>query len=294
MRLNDPGLSTADVRALLRLSGEVRELGRDPEAWRRHLIEGLGRLCGGTLGIAFEHWTPAGVSLEDVRHEWDSFSYSEAPPPPDERSVFDAHRVDRGFDSDRARAHYYEHVYQGEHLGDPAFASLLGRLRAQDAPPEGFTASSRELVDRRTWARSPFVQDGQRGCGMGEYVLSLQFLNELQGVVGLYVARPWGEKPFTAREVALIDLAHEEVRRAIRPGPDAAVAALPRRQRQTLELLLEGKREKEVADVLGISPATVHEYVVALYRRFGVSSRAELSARFRSEGAPGGLRLKGT
>jgi DNA-binding NarL/FixJ family response regulator len=44
--------------------------------------------------------------------------------------------------------------------------------------------------------------------------------------------------------------------------------------------LLEGKREKQVADELGLSPGTVHGYVCTLYRRFRVSSHAELSARF--------------
>jgi DNA-binding CsgD family transcriptional regulator len=63
-------------------------------------------------------------------------------------------------------------------------------------------------------------------------------------------------------------------------SPLVALAELPPRQRQTLALLLEGKREKEVASELGLSPLTVHQYVQGLYRRFGVSSRAELSARF--------------
>jgi DNA-binding NarL/FixJ family response regulator len=59
-----------------------------------------------------------------------------------------------------------------------------------------------------------------------------------------------------------------------------SVVALSPRLRQTLTRLLEGKREKEVAGELGLSPTTVHGYVRALYRHFGVSSRAELSAHF--------------
>lgn len=60
----------------------------------------------------------------------------------------------------------------------------------------------------------------------------------------------------------------------------ASIVALSPRLRQTLARLLEGKREKEVAGELGLSPTTVHDYVRALYRHFGVSSRAELSAHF--------------
>jgi DNA-binding NarL/FixJ family response regulator len=64
----------------------------------------------------------------------------------------------------------------------------------------------------------------------------------------------------------------------------AAVTGLSPRLRQTLDRLLEGKREKQVADELGLSPGTVHGYVCALYRRFRVSSRAELSACFLDAG----------
>ncbi len=52
------------------------------------------------------------------------------------------------------------------------------------------------------------------------------------------------------------------------------------RERQTLEHLLEGNSEKQIAARLGISRHTVHVYVKALYKRFGVYSRGELLARW--------------
>jgi len=52
------------------------------------------------------------------------------------------------------------------------------------------------------------------------------------------------------------------------------------RQRQTLDLLLAGRSEKEIAAKLSISRHTVHAYVKMLYKRFDVSSRAELLARW--------------
>lgn len=58
-----------------------------------------------------------------------------------------------------------------------------------------------------------------------------------------------------------------------------AVTELSRRMEQTLEHLLTGDSEKQVARKLELSQHTVHGYVKALYRRFGVSSRAELLAR---------------
>jgi DNA-binding NarL/FixJ family response regulator len=56
--------------------------------------------------------------------------------------------------------------------------------------------------------------------------------------------------------------------------------ALSRRQRQTLELLLTGNAEKQIANHLSISRHTVHVYVKSLYKRFGVCSRGELLARW--------------
>ena len=41
---------------------------------------------------------------------------------------------------------------------------------------------------------------------------------------------------------------------------------------------MEGDSEKQVAARLGLSPATIHQYVTALYRRFGVQSRGQLMA----------------
>jgi DNA-binding CsgD family transcriptional regulator len=67
------------------------------------------------------------------------------------------------------------------------------------------------------------------------------------------------------------------------PGPgvttEPAVTELSPRQEQTLGYLLAGDSEKQVARKLNLSQHTVHVYVKALYRRFGVSSRAELLAR---------------
>lgn len=52
------------------------------------------------------------------------------------------------------------------------------------------------------------------------------------------------------------------------------------RARQTLERLLAGDSEKQIAAKLQLSQNTVHVYVKSVYRSFGVSSRGELLARF--------------
>jgi DNA-binding NarL/FixJ family response regulator len=69
----------------------------------------------------------------------------------------------------------------------------------------------------------------------------------------------------------------------------AEVDALPPRLRQTLAALLNGDSEKQVARQLKLSRHTVHVYVKSLYRRFNVTSRGELLARWVHRDAPGPL-----
>lgn len=66
------------------------------------------------------------------------------------------------------------------------------------------------------------------------------------------------------------------------PTPQVAIEKLnlPPRQRQTLERLLQGDSEKQIALRLKLSPHTIHSYVKALHKRLAVSSRGELLSRF--------------
>jgi DNA-binding CsgD family transcriptional regulator len=62
--------------------------------------------------------------------------------------------------------------------------------------------------------------------------------------------------------------------------------SLSPRLRQTLERLLAGDSEKQIAAHLRLSHNTIHVYVKALHRHYNVSSRGELLAHFvkRSHG----------
>jgi DNA-binding CsgD family transcriptional regulator len=64
-----------------------------------------------------------------------------------------------------------------------------------------------------------------------------------------------------------------------KPAPVAQEPLSPR-ERQTLELLLTGFAEKQIAARLAISKHTVHVYVKSLHKRFNVSSRGELLAQW--------------
>jgi DNA-binding NarL/FixJ family response regulator len=58
------------------------------------------------------------------------------------------------------------------------------------------------------------------------------------------------------------------------------MATLSRRERETIALLAEGYRYKEIADRLGIGIETVREYVRNTYRKLHVSSRTEAVVKY--------------
>lgn len=62
-----------------------------------------------------------------------------------------------------------------------------------------------------------------------------------------------------------------------------ALALLSEAQRRVLDLLVGGLSEKETAIRLDISRHTVHNHVKVIYRRFDVTTRAELLALFVSD-----------
>ena len=64
----------------------------------------------------------------------------------------------------------------------------------------------------------------------------------------------------------------------IKLSPDLARSLSPR-MRDTLQLLLAGDSEKEVAAKLKLSPHTVHIHVKNVYKRLSVCSRGELMAK---------------
>lgn len=168
----------------------------------------------------------------------------------------------------------------------PQSASLDGpSTRVGDLP-----AMLRTLRPLKGWNRSPLQRKRE--------MLASWFRMMGENVVGKTDAAPSSAVPAsTPQGSPSVDFSPavppvaEAAARAASNGPagssattDAAYAtpdgkALSPRLAETLNHLLAGRSEKEIAGQLKLSRHTVHVYVKALYRRFNVTSRAELFAR---------------
>jgi DNA-binding CsgD family transcriptional regulator len=245
-------LRSQDVRDAYRLIGECRDLGRDPALWHRRMLEGVCRLIG----------APAATGGEGLWARRD-------------RPLVVVSAFESGLDA-RARERYGAYVREVGPSADPffrTFARLPGRLVTRTRP---------ELVPDAVWYRSVTYNEYRRPAGADHAVLSVYQVSDAGAISVIAPQRAIREHEFSAREARLLSFFHGElgplIGRALVSASEPSPDRLSPRLRQTLACLLEGDSEQQVADRLGLSHATTHQYVTALYRRFGVQSRAQLLA----------------
>jgi DNA-binding CsgD family transcriptional regulator len=244
-------LRVQDVHGAYRLIGECRDLGSDPALWQLRMFEGLSQLLG------------------------DVATGGEGRPTGAEGGVAPLTYFDSGFDATERRT-YLAYMREGGPAVDP-FIRALPWLAGRPV-----TRTRRQMVADRVYFRSPVFERYFQPGNVGHRVASI-FPTAGSGTISLiHLHRPRGDRDFSARERALIEFFHGEigplVGRALVSAAEPTPDGLSRRLRQTLACLVEGDSEKQVAARLGVSHATAHQYVTALYRRFGVNSRGQLLA----------------
>lgn len=263
-------LAGDDVRALLRLAGELRELGDDPAQWRRHLAARLAALCDAGITVIAELAVRSGASATPSRCA---------------EAIRPVQIVDHGVDAN-ARERLLRLVVGYEHGADDPLERLVPLYGSN------FTVARRHLVDDRRWYGSRVVNDGFHASACDDFVMSMVPVRRTGVVSAIELFRPPRARGFTERETTLVALLHEELARDWQPD-HALGPRLTARQRQVQELLAQGASEKEVADALGVSAHTVHDHVKALHRAHGVRSRGELLSRV-ARPAAARTRLLGT
>jgi len=253
-------LRLADVRAIFRLIGECRELGVDSALWRAHMLAELLRLTGGK------------VAMEGPTGMHDKFTRAQPLPV-----------LDVGWDGPREQGIFQQYMRDRMHLRDPAITRYGAQLATLPAGVKSLTRSRRQLADDRAWYTSAAFCEYLRPAGVDDGLMSVVLVADGQAhAIALF--RSPSERKFSARDQRLLHIFHTELAPSLEtdlapPGRDP-VSQLSPRLRDVLASLLEGDSEKQVAQRLGLTRDTTHQYVKAVYRRFHVNSRAELMARW--------------
>ena len=247
------------IRQLFRLVAEAHELRAADQPANQHFLTGLARITRSQVAIQM---TASGLRRDA---------------PPSVSGVYDA---GWGTASDRERV--YSFVQRMPLGSDPLAAALLDRKRAQ------LTLTRADVVSTHAWANTQVRNEIHRPSGIDDTVLSLRRRQGTDLVDVLVLKRAWGDAPFSADERELLDLVQSECRwlfEGAAPAVHEHARDLTRRERETLDLLLQGDSQKGIAATLGLSVHTVHQYVKVIYRKTGVGSRAELMAWALSRGA---------
>ena len=250
-------LCESDIRAAFRLLDECGEMWADPVGWQTHLLQGLQAMIGAKSCTYFESDNPPRWPRDMHDVGWDA----------DERERFEAAREKLMFSGPG----FYH---------NPMHASLMSQYDGRSP----ITRSRPQLIDDDAWYGSLAFNEYHRPADNDDAVVfGAPRQDRAEGVL-INLNRSVRDRPFSEWDRKLLGLIARELSPQIGTRlctyRHRSMHGLSPRQRQTLELLLEGEGEKQIAYRLGLSRATVHEYVGAVYRHFGVQSRGKLLAYF--------------
>ena len=246
-------LNEKDVRAIVRLVGEVAAHCGGHAEKKRYLIEGLCKLVDADAWI----W---GLSCQRE---------------PDQPQIY-VSMLKGGLTEEE----FVKFLQAVEHPEMIEFASkFFVELKESKAH---LTRLRHQITDEVRFHNSE-AQAAWKKVNLGPTILSLRPLDEQSSsAVGIY--RHFDRPHFTARESRIVHIVLSEVPWLHQQGwPEdrgVSVPTLSRRERLALNLLTLGHGHKQIAARMSISPHTLHAYIKSIYRHFGVGSQAELMSRF--------------
>jgi len=137
----------------------------------------------------------------------------------------------------------------------------------------------------KSWFDSPFYQlhYGRIGTYDGVWV-GFPLNEDCESHFGFYTHGPITEAAIALFAETLRGIKWFHRNLLLSHGLLVASAPLTPAERRVLHLLLTDASEKDVGARLGLTRATVHQYVVSIYRKFGVRSRPALMRLWLSRG----------
>jgi DNA-binding CsgD family transcriptional regulator len=246
--------SAAALRAVFRLFHECCELGDDFITWRRHANEGIAKLIGGFQG--FNGVMPLPIDPSDIKV-----------------LVY----VPHGLSDPKFERQWVQYVSAGDLRNDPITPEII-RLSNR-----WFSRTREQLCDTKSWYRSEYFNEFRRPMRSDDTIYSQVIISSSKVAAHIGFTRELGDRPFNDRHRRILSLFMHELGHLWRSADQTAAqdhgAGLSPRLIEVLDRLHTGDGEKQIALRIGLSRGTVHKYVTALYRRFGASSRPELTEK---------------
>lgn len=247
------------LRKTFRLVGDVQDLGRDSLAWRKRAVEGLCQLVGAREGavISFQGFQPnAKVAIHGLVHG--------------------------GSVEERTLKFWAAWGRKGEFRKDPLVDISAGTSHVRAAYRRC------ELVADAEWYRTAIHAEVADPCRIGDVIVGFFRHRDPSVATGFALHRETKDRRFSKTDGQVMALFIEEMHRLhelgrLRMSPQNGPRLSPR-QREILDLLLNGKLVKQAAHELGLARSTALGYVKDIYRRLGVRSHAELLSKFMREG----------
>lgn len=246
----------ARLRAMHRIVDGCLEVGADPASWRARLVDEARALFRAQVGLSGE--------FTDIYSDTDSIVH---------------HHVDAGWETPDQQQHFIRYQVEGAHLRDPM---------RQELAKHGHRAVARSagaLIGLDAYRASEIYRNYVEPSGLDDQLVGIHSYESQSGTrwQTMTVFRRIGDPPFSRDDMKILFLLLRELQRHAGErlaDTHSPMFTLTPRLREALHALLSGDREKDCADRLGVSTATYHKYVTAIYRHFDVSGRAELQARF--------------
>lgn len=255
-----PSLSLTDVEQMVHLLAQAADPTVElsvPDR-KRLLLDGVGQLIDADI------WA------------WSTAIVKSTPP-------FDAMTtcfIDGGFRDEKERTTFYERLIEPS-VGLVMQRRLVDIMRDQ----KPITLPIQEYVEDELWhgqAGQTWRASGFHHCLISNYPISETVLS------GIGFHRRAGRPDFTERDQMIVHVIFQQVDWLHRHGTDVPASGkvlnLSVRERQVLFLILGGDSRKDIARQLELSEHTVGDYFKSIYKRFEVSSRAELLSHFITGG----------
>lgn len=139
-----------------------------------------------------------------------------------------------------------------------------------------------DVVTEKQWAEHWLARSFLSYYGVGERMVGVVPHSEDSECV-VVLDRPLKAKPYTQGDKQFFLHAIGGLRRlhrnlSLEHGAIHASSPLSKRERETYRQLLTSRSEAEIAEQMGLSSHTIHDYARKLYRKFNVKGRTGLMA----------------